>query len=106
MYYKIFKRHPQTARICLGTSPEKTECDDYSFANTLRSILKNFILIDIKLPYKFERVAALEFAEKVNMKAKWILHIEILGAKSNVILTSSFDNKIHYHPLFEFPLIY
>ena len=94
MYYKIFKRHPQTARICLGPSPEKTECDDYSFANTLRSILKNFILIDIKLPYKFERVAALEFAEKVNMKAKWILHIEILGAKSNVILTSSFDNKI------------
>jgi hypothetical protein len=28
------------------------------------------------------------------MKAKWVLYIEILGAKSNVILTSTFDNKI------------
>lgn len=87
--------HPVTARVCLGYPPDKFDTADlYSFSATLKALLKAHILQAVEVPYAFERVARLDFSDRLGSKSKWSLYIEILGAKSNVVLVDNMNDNM------------
>ena len=56
--------HPSAARIGLGYAPPKGEGTPYSFAATLRSILRGHSVTKVHLQSAFDRIAEVEFSER------------------------------------------
>ena len=85
-----FSWHPQTCRICLQPSPVITEetfrslslsvsrthtqtnilMFPCSFEDILKSLLKNLVMTDVDIPFLFERVVRLSFAENLHEDPK------------------------------------
>jgi len=86
--------HYQAARISLGIPPPIQESSPYSFASTLRHLLKGFSIVNISFPNSFERIIEITLSERLLDPPKWIIKIEVMGARSNVILLSANDNAI------------
>eukprot|EP01041_Mallomonas_annulata_P008607 gene8607-17760_t len=86
--------HPQAARISLGSPPPKSESNPYSFASTLRHMIKGYTITDIKILQNFDRIVEISLSQRLSDPPQWSLIIEIMGKRSNVILKSSSDNSI------------
>lgn len=56
--------HPSAARIGLGYSPPRGETIPYSFAATLRALLRGHSVTKIHLSTSFDRIAEVEFSER------------------------------------------
>ena len=56
--------HPTAARIGLGNAPPKGETIPYSFAATLRALLRGYSVTKIHIPTAFDRIAEVEFSER------------------------------------------
>lgn len=56
--------HPSAARIGLGYSPPRGETTPYSFAATLRALLRGHSVTKVHLPTSFDRIAEVEFSER------------------------------------------
>ena len=56
--------HPSAARIGLGYAPPRGETTPYSFAATLRSLLRGHSVTKIHVPAAFDRIAEVEFSER------------------------------------------
>ena len=86
------------SRIVIGQPPAQTDSaslTSYSFGTILRTLLRDLYLTDIHITHPFERIVALTFAEKINVESsvKYKLILEVMSARSNVILVTS-DNII------------
>jgi predicted ribosome quality control (RQC) complex YloA/Tae2 family protein len=66
--------------------PPRRDTGKYSFAATLRSFLKGKTLVNISMPSPFERIIALDFGNHPSADPVWRLVVEVLGARSNVVL--------------------
>jgi hypothetical protein len=87
--------HPSAARIGLGYAPPKGEVTPYSFSATLKAILRGCSVTSIKIPSPFDRIAEVEFSERLSDETpKWKLIVEVMGSRSNAILVSYGDNII------------
>jgi predicted ribosome quality control (RQC) complex YloA/Tae2 family protein len=87
--------HPSAARIGLGYAPPKGETTPYSFSATLKAILRGYSVTSIKIPSPFDRIAEVEFSERLSDETpKWKLIVEVMGSRSNAILVSYGDNVI------------
>lgn len=56
--------HPSAARIGLGYAPPRGETTPYSFAATLRSLLRGHSVTKVHIPAAFDRIAEVEFSER------------------------------------------
>ena len=56
--------HPSAARIGLGYAPPRGETIPYSFAATLRALLRGYSVTKIHIPTAFDRIAEVEFSER------------------------------------------
>ena len=56
--------HPSAARIGLGYAPPRGETTPYSFAATLRSLLRGHSVTKVHVPTAFDRIAEVEFSER------------------------------------------
>ena len=56
--------HPSAARIGLGYAPPRGETTPYSFAATLRSLLRGHSVTKVHIPTAFDRIAEVEFSER------------------------------------------
>ena len=56
--------HPSAARIGLGYAPPRGETTPYSFAATLRSLLRGHSVTKVHIPTSFDRIAEVEFSER------------------------------------------
>jgi hypothetical protein len=56
--------HPSAARIGLGYSPPRGETTPYSFAATLRALLRSHSVTKIHLSTSFDRIAEVHFSER------------------------------------------
>ena len=86
------------SRICIGQPPAQTDSaslTSYSFGTILRTLLRDLYLTDVHISEPFERIIALTFADKINVESnvKYKLILEVMSARSNVILVTS-DNII------------
>lgn len=84
--------HPQAARLCIGDRPPRTP-DTFTFSDQLRHQLGGFALIAIETVAPWERALDLQFAKRPGEPVLWHLYVEIMGKRSNVILTNQ-DNLI------------
>ena len=86
--------HPDFARVFAASSSStkdgKTKKQDrLSFGVLANELLRDKILIDARVPIKFERVAVFRFAERVKGESEYELVCEVTGRKSNVIIVDS-----------------
>lgn len=84
--------HPQAARLCAGDPPPRTP-DTFTFSQQLRHQLGGLALIAIEPIALWERALDLQFARRPGDPVLWHLYVEIMGKRSNVILTNQ-DNQI------------
>ena len=87
--------HPSTARIGWCDAPPRAETSPYSFASTLRALLKSLTITKISIPHEFDRIVEVELSERLSdVLPKWKLILEVMGSRSNLILISPVDNVI------------
>ena len=92
--------HPNFARVCFSptknsyaNTPSKKE--RLSFGERANDILREKILIKVRIPVKFERVAVFSFGERVGEEGSTIdLICEVMGRKSNIIIVDGKTNII------------
>ena len=87
--------HPSTARIGWCDAPPMAETSPYSFAATLRGLLKSLTITKISIPHEFDRIVEVELSERLSdVLPKWKLVLEVMGSRSNLVLVSPVDNII------------
>ena len=87
--------HPSTARIGWCDAPPRAETSPYSFASTLRALLKSLTITKITIPHEFDRIVEVELSERLSdVFPKWKLILEVMGSRSNLVLVSPADNVI------------
>lgn len=84
--------HPQAARFCIGDPPPRTP-DTFTFSDQLRHQLGGLALVAIEPIAPWERAIDLQFAKRPGDPVLWHLYVEIMGKRSNVILTNQ-DRQI------------
>jgi predicted ribosome quality control (RQC) complex YloA/Tae2 family protein len=84
--------HPQAARFCIGDPPPRTP-DTFTFSDQLRHQLGGLALVAIEPIAPWERAIDLQFAKRPGDPVLWHLYVEIMGKRSNVILTNQ-DKQI------------
>jgi len=88
--------HPSTAHI--GTSlqipPRGAVSEAFSFGEQVQSALKGLVLTEAIVPTPWERMARLSFAQRPEEAPSFLLHIEVMGRYSNVILTGGGGNVL------------
>lgn len=88
--------HQNTAHI--GTSingPHRGSVSEaFSFGAMIHSSLRGLVLTDATLPQKWERAARFVFAQRPGEDPKYILHVEIMGRYSNVVLCHGQDDIV------------
>lgn len=84
--------HPQAARICISEPPPRTP-DTFTFSQQLRHQLCGLALVAIVPVAPWERAIELQFARRPGEPILWHLYVEVMGKRSNVILTNQ-DNII------------
>lgn len=88
--------HPSTARVGLANDPPRPETSPFSFASTLRALLKSLTITKVSMPRnEFDRIIEMELSERLSeARPKWKLILEVMGSRSNLILVSCADNTI------------
>lgn len=86
--------HPDFAHIGLKSPTLKAEPLPYSFAAISRSILKGLNIMNISIMSSLDRIAVIEFGDNSSNQPKYKLILEIMGARSNIVLISGGDNII------------
>lgn len=81
--------HPLGARLGISYAPPRGDTIPYSFATTLRSLLKGCSITGVKISRVYERIVVIDISPVLSAPSKWRLIVEIMGAKSNVILASA-----------------
>lgn len=56
--------HPSAARIGLGYAPPRGETTPYSFAATLRALLRGHSVTKVHIPTAFDRIVEVELSER------------------------------------------
>ena len=70
--------HPSAARIGLGYAPPRGETIPYSFAATLRALLRGYSVTKINIPTAFDRIAEVEFSERSVIPCAEMFRMNIL----------------------------
>ena len=58
--------HPSAARIGLGYAPPRGETTPYSFAATLRALLRGHSVTKVHIPTAFDRIVEVELSERLD----------------------------------------
>lgn len=84
--------HPQAARLCVGDPPPRSP-DTFTFSQQLRHQFGGLALVAIVPVAPWERAIDLQFARRPGDPVLWHLYAEVMGKRSNAILTNQ-DNLI------------
>ncbi|MBK4732683.1 NFACT family protein [Oxynema sp. CENA135] len=85
--------HPQAARIHIGEPPPRTP-DTFTFSDQLRHQLNGLAWVAIAPLDPWERALDLQFARRPGEPVLWHLYVEIMGKRSNAILTDRDDRIV------------
>ena len=87
---------PASAHIGMSSEipPRGDVAETYSFGKILHKSLKSLVLESIQVPERFERRADLGFAPRLGDDLMYLLHIEMMGKYSNVVLTDATDKSV------------
>lgn len=88
--------HPSTAHIGISmSSPQRGSVSEaFTFGEQVHSALKGLVLTEASVPQLWERTAKLGFAQRPGEAPSFLLHVEIMGRYSNVILSEGQGNVL------------
>jgi len=90
-----FSWNPKAARMTLGDPPPKTkERKTYSLSQQIKNSLAGLNLVRISIASPFERIAVLDFSERPENEPTFRLYLEVMAARSNLVLVSGEDSRI------------
>jgi predicted ribosome quality control (RQC) complex YloA/Tae2 family protein len=94
-HWLIISWHRFAARINLTSNPPNDiNTKKFSFASTLRSLLKDFIITKLSILKPYERILCLDLHQDNSQPVKYKMIVEIFGARSNIFLVSADNNMI------------
>lgn len=92
--------HPDYAHIGIEAPPQRIDGNVFSLASTLRGLLKQQTIVNVQILSNWDRIIAIDFNDRLESHSSQPptsnkrLLLEVMGARSNVLLISLPENEI------------